>query len=231
MTYLMKSSYRTNYFDYTKLGCQSGQDCIDKCNIDSALKQCNALLLSTKVDISNDKDSYHYSNCIHNYNCSVCDEKLKSPDCVIEYYIIESMISSSLNGNFHEIALNKYNASKKGMTKDWNLFTNVKIYFNGELDTIYRHSPAQCPVEFICFIGGVISLWTGFSVISMLIYGNRFITNKKFQSNQKVNSLFEKRTKSFSIVKKIYNLKSSKRIIKKIFVRGKNLSKNIDLPI
>ena len=46
-------------------------------------------------------------------------------------------------------------------------------------DTIYHHSAQQPPVEFICFIGGVIKLWTGFSVYSIYAYGKQVFSKKQ----------------------------------------------------
>ena len=56
--------------------------------------------------------------------------------------------------------------------------------FGDEPDTIYTHSPQQYPIEFICFIGGVISLWIGFSVISIYAYGKQVLSKNKTKLSQ-----------------------------------------------
>ena len=56
--------------------------------------------------------------------------------------------------------------------------SEVFIEFNNEPDTIYTHSPQQHPVEFICLIGGIISLWTGFSIFSIYAYGKNFFNRR-----------------------------------------------------
>ena len=59
----------------------------------------------------------------------------------------------------------------------------IRIYVSGEPDTIIAHSPQFYPIKFICFIGGVISLWTGFSLYSLYGYG-KWIFNRK--NNNKI---------------------------------------------
>ena len=39
--HLLPSPYKTHCFDYSKIGCKSKQDCIDKCTIQLTLKHCN----------------------------------------------------------------------------------------------------------------------------------------------------------------------------------------------
>ena len=74
----------------------------------------------------------------------------------------------------------------------------------------YIHSPYQHPIEFICFIGSVISLWTDFSVISMYAYGKRF-----FRRNQKQKQKMKKITKLLIII-----------LIRKEHLLRKSLMKN-----
>ena len=175
MTNLLPAPYKTNCFNYTELGCQSKQDCVDKCQIELSMKQCNnSLPLNIYVDVNNDKDVYKFSKCTYYFNYNVCEEKFKSPDCMNEYFLIKPSIlfNKKINSGYFHF----FNATKRGMKYNNSLITQVQIVFDGEPDIIYRHSPSQYPVEFICFIGGVISLWTGFSVFSLYAYGKRFLT-------------------------------------------------------
>ena len=50
----------------------------------------------------------------------------------------------------------------KNAKADINLVSIVYINFNDDPDTIYTHLPQQYPIEFICFIGGIVLLWTRF---------------------------------------------------------------------
>ena len=202
---LLPSPYQTNCFDYTKIGCKARADCINKCNIERALKQCKSLPHWTNVDGHNDKDKYNnnninMSNCVvFNFNYSICEHKYKSSDCINEFFsmklIFDAPISESYNGKKYASHLKMVNPHI-----DINLLTHLKISVSDDLDTIYSHSPQQYIIEFICFVGGVISLWTGFSVLSLYTLGKRFFVGQ----NNQINSMFT-RTKSVPIKKKQTN--------------------------
>ena len=72
-------------------------------------------------------------------------------------------------------------------------------------NTIYSHSPQQPPVEFICFIGGVISLWTGFSVISIYAYGKQIFSKKQ-------NKIEQMKPANNKVTKKIAQLINNKTL-------------------
>ena len=197
VTRLMPSPYKTNCFNYNKIDCKSRRDCIDKCHCDYILNYCNSTLpMDTIVDNNNDKDKF--TNDTKCYKVQFCEEKYKSPECINEYYTIKP---TSVN-KFKKILSNKQiDTFIKVYTKrnNFNLSTNhinsissIQIVtFNPSI--IYRHSAQQLPVEFICFIGGVIKLWTGFSIYSIYVYGKQVfsINQNKIEpmksSNNKVN--------------------------------------------
>ena len=90
-----------------------------------------------------------------------------------------------------DIFLRQFNESifkskNKNVKANINLISEIEIEFNSQPDTIYSHSPKQYPVEFLCFIGGVISLWTGFSVASIYAYG-KHVFNKKQNEIEQMN--------------------------------------------
>lgn len=179
INYLMPSPYQTNCFDYNKIGYKSRSDCIDKCNIESSLKQCKSLPYKVNVNRHNDKDHYN-GTCSFNY--SICEEKYKSPDCINEIYLFKTFFDLKVDESpkikgYKTSSLLKMssNQSQKNKSISW-----VMIAYGDEEDTVYRHSPQQEPVEFICFICGVISLWTGFSIFSIYSFGRRvLIANKR----------------------------------------------------
>ena len=177
----MPSPYKTNCFDYNKIGCKSRRDCIDRCNIEWALINCNnSSPENTIVDKHNDKDIFK-GECDDN-NKEFCENKYKSPDCFNEYYKIQLVseikydkISTEGCDKFLQYVNNStFKLNNKNAKIHINLISMIFIDINKEPDTIYTHSPQQHPIECICFIGGVISLWTGFSVISIYAYGKRF---------------------------------------------------------
>ena len=208
----MPSPYQTNCYDYTKLGFKSTSDCINKCNIELALKQCNVLPYQSIVDEHNDKDNYprndNERHCLEHLNYSVCYKKYNSLNCINEDY------SSKI---FQNTPLNNSNNSTLSI---------VEIYFANKPDLIYNHSPAQYPIEFTGFICGATSLWTGFSVISIYKYAKRIFILKKKKS-KKINLSFGK-SKSAPI-QKLFIL-NRKETGKRLLVKTNNFSGDIFIP-
>ena len=101
--------------------------------------------------------------------------------------------------------------------------TRIEIDFSGQPDTIYMNSPLQKPVEFICFIGGIISLWTGFPVLSIYAYGKWFFIQNQIEK-QSMKSMkvlvnyanefnIKKRNGEMSIFKKIRKFINKKHAV------------------
>ena len=212
VTNLLPSPYQTNCLNYTRIGCKSRSDCIDKCHIEMSLKQCNSLPLSTNIgpiltDIHRHNDKYQFSIslCSINFNYSICEDKYNSPDCTNDYYsfklIMDSNFENLLNEPVFDGVLSSLNVMGKLSRNDSDLLTHIKIVFGDEPDTIYSHSPQQYPVEFICFIGGVISLWTGFSIISTYAKWKRF-TKRQNHVAEVACSLLKRKTKSYQLEEK-----------------------------
>ena len=193
----MPAPYQTNCLDYNLIGCKSRSDCINKCNIETSIKQCNWLPISTNVNKHNDQETYNISSCTHqyDYNENVCEDKYKLPDWMNEYYTIKPVSDSNINQSWDiKYMMDNYVTKFVNHTQQISdkTLSTVTISFGDEPDTIYTHSPQQPIVEFICFICGVISMWTGISVFSLYAYGNRFIKKRK-QFNQKSKAFFIRR--------------------------------------
>ena len=173
INYLMPSPYQTNCYDYNKIGCKSRSDCIDKCNIESSLKQCKSLPDKVNVDRHNDKDNYADNNNSCNFSYSICEQKYKSPDCTNEYYSFKTVLDVKIDDpkvkGYETLSLSKMSSNQSQYKSN----SMVMIIYSDEPDTVYRHSPEQNTVEFMCFICGVISLWTGFSIFSIYTFGRR----------------------------------------------------------
>ena len=184
----MPSPYKTKCFDYNKIGCKSRIDCVDRCNVELTVKHCNGSLPSrTIIDRHNDKNIFN-DICKDNYT-EFCEQKYKSLDCINEYYKIilkaDKKFKEMIRNNSSEKSLNTFFSFTDQKKKaDINLLSQIHIYFNTEPDTIYTHSPHQYPIEFICLIEGVISLWTGFSVVSIYAYGKRVFNRKQNKVEQ-----------------------------------------------
>ena len=55
----MPSPYKTRFFDCNKIGCKSRTDCMDRCNVEWALKHCNGSLFSrTIIDRHDNKNIF-----------------------------------------------------------------------------------------------------------------------------------------------------------------------------
>ena len=193
----MPPPYQTKCLDYHQIGCKSRSDCIDKCNIETSLKQCDSLPVSTNVDRHNNKDKFSYSACTfeYDYNENHCEDNYKLPDCINQYYTIKPVSDSNINESWDiKYIMNNYVKKFVNQTvkTSFNTLSTVTISFGDEPDTIYTHSPQQPIVEFVCFICGVISLWTGISVFSLYAYGRRFL-KKRGQFNQKSKAFFIRR--------------------------------------
>ena len=196
----MPSPYQTNCTDYSKLACKSRSNCINKCNVEVSLKQCNALPLSTNVDRHNDKNVYRLSNCSLYYNRSFCQEKYLSPNCINQYFSFKPFSDTPFTDNeYYKRILKRYFTNKTNQF-NFKAFTSVTIKFGDEPDTIYTHSPQLYFIEFICFIGGVFSLWTGFSVMSIYAVGKEFFGRLNHNANQKAK-IFTRRNAIYNIKK------------------------------
>ena len=209
---LLPSPYQTNCLDYKTIGCKSRSDCVEKCHIKMSLKQCNSFPLFTNVDRRNDKHEFSLVTlCSINFNYSICQDKYKSPDCKNEYYsfklIMDSDFKSRMNQQAFDIVLSSLNKTGKITRNYSDSLTHVRIIFGDEPDTIYNHSPQQYPVEFICFIGGVISLWTGFSIISTDEKWKRFMMRQN-QVKEVAGSLLKRQTKSDQLEEKKFESSS-----------------------
>ena len=176
----MPSPYKTNCFDYNKIGCTSRQDCIEKCWVEWALIYCNNSLPDKGfIDKNNDKDKFT-SDSLDCNPFKFCKEKYKSRDCFNEYYSFQVLSENKIpNDRIYEISKyfneSTFKSNNPNTKFDINSISTILIRSSNDPETIYTHSPQQYPIEFICFIGGVISLWTGFSVHSIYAYGKRFL--------------------------------------------------------
>ena len=222
MIHLMPSPYKTKCFDYNKIGCKSRRNCVDRCNIDWALKHCNGSLPSrTIIDRHNDKDTFK-DECNDNYK-EYCQQKYKSPDCINQYYKIKLVTEK----NIKELAIDKiiykyFNKTTFKSKLNINLMSSLQIEFNNDPETIYTHLPQQYPIEFICFTGGVISLWTGFSVLSLYAFGKRIINRKQNKIEAiKVNVNSVNNKKIASINKKNDKISSLKNVLKTVKILKK----------
>ena len=179
----MPSPYKTNCFDYNQIGCKSRRDCIDKCHCDYILNYCNSTLpMDTVVDRHN--DNHKFRDDIKCFKIQFCEEKYKSPECINEYYTIKPRYVKTFMKNQDEKIVDgfiKRYTERNNLNLSTNDINSISIIGISTFtpDTIYRHSAQYPPIEFICFIGGIISLWTGFSIYSIYAYGKQVLSKKQ----------------------------------------------------
>ena len=119
----MPSPYKTNCFDYNKIGCKSRRDCVDKCNIKWSLEHCNSLPENTILDKHDDKNNISFT-CNKSYECQA---NYKLPDCVDEYYTIKPFQIKKLELSKFEILFIKRFNQINLTTKDNDSITVVEI--------------------------------------------------------------------------------------------------------
>ena len=227
----MPSPYKTDCFDYNKIECKSRQNCIDKCHRNYILNYCNSSIPFFAI-VDNHDNKNKFTNDIKCYKPQFCEEKYKWPECINEYYTIKPVAATK----FKKIWSNKQiDTFIKYFTKrnNFNLSTDDidSIWYIDIItltpDTIYHHLAQQPPVEFICFIGGVIKLWTGFSVHSIYAYGKQMFSKKqnKIEPSKRVN--YKTPNKKLSFPNKNNNVKKSlESKLNKMMKVMKTLKKN-----
>ena len=102
----------------------------------------------------------------------------KSNDCFNQHYSSETLVNDVLD-------FDKLNFSKQNYPQyNSDLVTLIQVVFHDYPDTIYSHSPQQHFVEFACYTGGIIAMWTGVSIIKWYGYGVRFFSQSNQQNHQ-----------------------------------------------
>lgn len=149
---MLPPPYKTNCLDYSKIGCLTRIDCIEKCR--NEFSKSGNYYSSGK----NYGNIFIYMGLAQFHNTLLCEEKYESSDCFSEYYNIK-MITDQTNW--------VKNASF------------VRVLISDEPDNIITHSPQFYPIELMCFVGGLISLWTGFSIYSVFGYGKWIFRKNK----------------------------------------------------
>lgn len=138
------------------------------------------------------------------HNTLFCEEKYKSSDCFNEYYNMK-MITDQAYYNKHQIRL--------------------FVHVSGQPDTIITHSPQFYPIELMCFIGGLISMWTGFSVFALWNYGEQLLGKKQTQTHPIKSANFYVQhhniKKIFFVNKKTKSKLSTSKKFRKFFMKKK----------
>jgi hypothetical protein len=163
----LPAPYETNCRNYSKFGYFSKRDCINQCLISLAKKRCNQwpgdVFASNSVNQSF-LPNFLINKCLGEISEKYCNHKCQYNDCIEEILTVEEL------NNFDEKFAEKY---------------VFYLWFPLSHDYRYEYKPTFTFVEFINYIGGIISLWFGLSFLSF-----------SFNSIENLRNLFEKKNKS-----------------------------------
>jgi hypothetical protein len=179
---LLPKPYSTDCIDYSiNTEHISQQDCIRKCRIRESFIKCNSFPNETNLyeweveSIAHNKMNPN-NECIDKIHLKeICNNFCPHMDC-IKHYIKPKLVGS-------------------GPTEDlsWRT-TGIGISFLTEPKQIYEYKPKMETIEFLCYIASILSLWFGFSIISLDDWFNKLFLWFKFLSFAKIN-VFKVKTK------------------------------------
>lgn len=158
--------------DYTKLGFKSHSDYFVRCKVNYSMAQFGGrpsdVVADEQVDVdfvsNGNKTNFAFDEKMSKYCLDFCGN---FPDCHSEYYHVELIrIVPQTN---------------------W-FYINIRspIGFN----TKYIHSPKLKLIEFLCFVGSQLSLWTGFTLLAisrcafrcLQFFYKRFVNKEKIRA-------------------------------------------------
>ncbi len=184
-TYLLLSKpYPTDCIDYyIKTKFLSQKDCVRKCKIRESIDKCNAIPNQTNLfewEIRRFYGKYSVDNCSQNLDLNKkCNYFCQNMDCVKTYFTPRVVASG-------QIAINSN-------------MTIVEISIPMEPNKIYCYLPKIETIEFFCYLASILSLWFGFSFLSIHILVEKlqkWFENKfklKFRFNYVENNTFSRR--------------------------------------
>lgn len=154
--HLLKHPYQDNCKDYSATTeFLSHKNCIRVCKVRQMLSECGHL--SHKVDLFRGEKieseiEVRFASSVEEEKCvdkldlrQECRRMCPNVDC-LKYYYKPVMISA------------------KEDTHDW---VDIDVMIPSEPDTDYYNTPRIPTIEFLCYIASVLSLWFGFSILSL----------------------------------------------------------------
>ena len=149
---LLESPYRTNCKSYQTIDYISRTDCLRKCQIrESQLKYGS---VSMDVQVFSWEVPVVFANLSNGQNIpetektdKYCQKMCPNFDCIQRYYraVKESATGDQVKGH-----------------------TLIDIYSPTEPETIFIHRPRLVLFEFLCYMASTLSIWFGFSMVSIL---------------------------------------------------------------
>ena len=173
-TKLLPPPYKTNCRNYYEDGYESQKDCYESCVTNITIEKCNAWpeLINAPINVT-----YRFVGKIHSPGIypkcmndvpvyDICKKKCLQPDCISEQYL--------------------FRQQWKQESKDaWILIT---VPYKS---TEYIHAPKLQLVEYLCYLGSIVSMWFGLSILSLFSKGEQvvnIIKSKQFHISLNTNS-------------------------------------------
>jgi hypothetical protein len=182
---LLPKPYPTDCIDYhIRTEFLSQKDCIRKCLIRESIDKCNAISNDTKIyewEIRSLDGKHSDDNCSGNvYLKNKCNKICRHKDCVKSFY--KPYVITSLPNN--------------GKDANNNKDAQILISLLMEPKRKYCYYPKIETIEFLCYLASVLSLWFGFSFLSVYTLFEKlqnWIQNK-FKSKFHFSNNAEKKT-------------------------------------
>jgi hypothetical protein len=181
---LLPKPYPTDCIDYhIRTESLSRKDCIRKCLIRESIDKCNAISNDAQIyewEIKSPDVKYSDHNCSKNLSLNnKCNNFCRHKDCVKTFYK-PYVITSFAN-----------------YTKDAEILISLPM----EPKRIYCYYPKIETIEFLCYLASILSLWFGFSFLSVYSLFEKFqncIQNKFKSKFHFSNNGFNAKKKTFS---------------------------------
>ena len=200
---LLESPYRTDCLDYDlKTEFVSRRDCIRKCMIKKSVTECS--VVAHETDVFRGEPSVRFANGTDETDCvnrlglnHLCHKQCPHNDCFKLY--IEPIVLE--NNDIHDQIGNK---------------TWIRILIPFAPKTTFTHKPSIEPIEFVCYMASTLSIWFGFSLLSVNHLVRRIcmfkissLNNQIFNLNIRLSSNMRTRSSNFKSVKHNKNIFST----------------------
>ena len=202
--HLLESPYSTGLDYKSRTEFTSQEDCIRKCKIMRSVSQCQ--VIGSDTDVFEREQSFRFANesaeiaCVKRLGLNqICHKQCHQYDCHKQF------IDTKIIGTDED----RY--------KNTNLCA-VGIVMTPSPKRTYTHKPSTQPIEFMCFMASTLSIWFGFSMLSIyrLIRHLCMLQIRPFKPNFILNNWFVKNTnykrskfKRVQHIKHIFLLKSN----------------------
>ena len=152
---LLQSPYHTDCLHYDlKTEFMSRKDCIRKCKIKESVNQCSAV--AHKSDVFKGEPNVRFSNSTLESDCvkrlplnHLCHNQCHNNDCFKQYIEPNVMEDRDIHDRIGNL-------------------TWLRVLIPFAPKTTFTHKPSIEPIEFLCYMASTLSIWFGFSVLSVL---------------------------------------------------------------